>query len=39
MTVRLSTTVKNIQKLVSNEENKKVILRLYDFMKKNAITD
>ncbi|MGH9973415.1 MAG: hypothetical protein ACRD93_05915 [Nitrososphaeraceae archaeon] len=34
MTVRLSTTVRNIEKVVSNEENVKIILRFFEFMKK-----
>lgn len=34
MTVRLSTTVSNIEKIVSNEENVQVILRFFAFMKK-----
>jgi hypothetical protein len=34
MTVRLSTTVGNIEKIVSNEENVKVVLRFVEFMKK-----
>jgi integrase/recombinase XerD len=34
MTVRLSTTVSNIQKDVSNEVNVQVIIRFFEFMKK-----
>jgi integrase/recombinase XerD len=34
MTVRLSTTVRNIEKIVSNEQNVKTILRFFEFMKK-----
>lgn len=34
MTVRLSTTVGNIDKIVSNEENVQAILRFFEFMKK-----
>jgi hypothetical protein len=34
MTVRLSTTVSNIEKAVSNEENVQTILRFFEFMKK-----
>ena len=34
MTVRLSTTVSNIEKPVCNEENVKIILRFFEFMKK-----
>ena len=34
MTVRLSTTVSNIEKAVCNEENVKMILRFFEFMKK-----
>jgi integrase/recombinase XerD len=34
VTVRLSTTLNNLVRSVSNEENKKVILRLFDFMKR-----
>jgi len=32
MTVRLSTTVKNIEKTVSNTENMEIILRFFEFM-------
>ena len=34
MTVRLSTTVSNIEKAISNEENVQTILRFFEFMKK-----
>jgi hypothetical protein len=34
MTVRLSTTVSNIEKIVSNEENVQTMLRFFEFMKK-----
>jgi hypothetical protein len=34
MTVRLSTTIRNIENVVSNEENVKIILRFFEFMKK-----
>lgn len=34
MTVRLSTTVSNIKKIVSNEENVQTMLRFFEFMKK-----
>ena len=34
MTVGLSTTVSNIEKIVSNEENVETILRFFEFMKK-----
>lgn len=34
MTVRLSTTLSNIENLVSNEENVKMIIRFFEFMKK-----
>lgn len=33
MTVRLSTTIRNIEKRVSNPENVKIILRFFEFMK------
>jgi hypothetical protein len=36
MTVRLSTTVSNIEKAVCNEENVKIILRFFEFMKKRS---
>ena len=34
MTVRLSTTVSNIEKAISNEEDVQTILRFFEFMKK-----
>ena len=34
MTVRLTTTVSNIEKSLSNEENVETILRFFEFMKK-----
>ncbi len=34
MTVRLSTTVGNIEKIVFNEKNVKIILQFFEFMKK-----
>lgn len=34
MTVRLSTTVNNLQKVVSNKENVEIIMRFFEFMKK-----
>jgi integrase/recombinase XerD len=34
MTVRLSTTVRNIEKSISSPENVEIILRFFDFMKK-----
>ena len=34
MTVRLSTTVRNIEKTVSNQENVEIILRFFEFMRK-----
>ena len=34
MTVRLSTIVSNIEKIVSNEENVQAILLFFEFMKK-----
>ncbi len=34
MTVRLSTTVRNIERTVSNPENVEIILRFFEFMKK-----
>jgi len=34
MTVRLSTTVRNIEKTLSNPENVEIILRFFEFMKK-----
>ena len=37
MTVRLTTTVSNIEKAVSNEENVETILRFFEFMKKNIM--
>jgi integrase len=33
MTVKLSTTLRNIEKNVSNSENEKIILRFFEFMK------
>jgi integrase/recombinase XerD len=34
MTVRLSTTVRNIEKMIYNQENVETILRFFEFMKK-----
>ena len=34
MTVRLSTTVRNAGTVVSNQQNVKIILRFFEFMKK-----
>jgi integrase/recombinase XerD len=34
MTVRLSTTVRNIEKTISNPENVEIILRFFEFMKR-----
>ena len=34
MTVKLSTTLNNLERSVSSEENKKIILRFFDFMKR-----
>ncbi|MGB8026479.1 MAG: hypothetical protein WCE95_02620 [Nitrososphaeraceae archaeon] len=34
MTVRLSTTLNNLEKSISNEENKKLIQQFFDFMKR-----
>jgi integrase len=34
MTVRLSTTVSNIERIVSNQQNAEAILRFFEFMKK-----
>lgn len=39
MTAKLSTTVKNIEKHVSNEENAKLILLFFEFMKKNGTSE
>jgi hypothetical protein len=39
MTVRLSTTVKNIEKTVSNTENMEIILRFFEFMKHNGTSE
>lgn len=39
MTVRLSTTVHNAEKVVSNEENVKIIFRFFEFMKKNGTSE
>lgn len=39
MTVRLSTTVGNIEKIVSNEQNAKTIMRFFEFMKKNGTSE
>jgi predicted type IV restriction endonuclease len=33
MTAKLSTTVNNIERIVSNEENRQLILRFFEFMK------
>ena len=34
MTVKLSTTLNNLERSISNEENKEVIQRFFDFMKR-----
>lgn len=34
MTVKLSTTLNNLERFISNEENKEVIKRFFDFMKR-----
>jgi hypothetical protein len=34
VTVKLSTTLNNLERSVSSEENKKIILRFFDFMKR-----
>lgn len=34
MTVKLSTTLNNLERSVSSEENKEVIQRFFDFMKR-----
>lgn len=39
MTVRLTTTLKNIDKAVSNEENAETILRFFEFMKKTGTSE
>ena len=39
MTVRLSTTVRNAGEVVSNQENVKIILRFFEFMKKNGTSE
>ena len=39
MTVRLTTTISNIEKIVSNEENVQTILRFFAFMKKNGTSE
>ena len=39
MTVRLSTTVRNVGEVVSNQENVKIILRFFEFMKKNGTSE
>lgn len=39
MTVRLSTTVRNAGEVVSNQENTKIILRFFEFMKKNGTSE
>ena len=36
MTVKLSTTVSQIHAVVSNEESRQLILRFFEFMKKNG---
>ncbi len=35
MTAKLSTTVSQIHTVVANEENRHLILRFFEFMKKN----
>jgi hypothetical protein len=39
MTVRLSTTVRNIEKTVSNTVNMEIILRFFEFMKHNGTSE
>ena len=39
MTAKLSTTVKNIEKYVSNEENVKLIFLFFEFMKKKSTSE
>ena len=39
MTVRLSTTVQNATELVSNQENVKIILQFFEFMRKIGISE
>ena len=39
MTVRLSTTVRNASEVVPNQENVKIILRFFEFMKKNGTSE
>lgn len=39
MTVRLTTTVKNIEKKVFNQENREIILRFFEFMKRNGTSE
>jgi integrase len=39
MTARLATTVSNIEKAVSNEENVQSILQFFEFMKKNGTSE
>ena len=39
MTVRLSTTVRNAGEVISNQENMKIILRFFEFMKKNGTSE
>jgi hypothetical protein len=34
VTVKLSTTLNNLERSLSSEENKKIILRFFDFMKR-----
>ena len=34
MTVKLSTTIKNIKRYVLNSENKQLIVQFYEFMKR-----
>jgi hypothetical protein len=39
MTERLSTTVRNTGEVASNQENMKIILRFFEFMKKNGTSE
>ena len=39
MTVRLSTTVRNVGEVVSNQVNVQMILRFFEFMKKNGTSE
>ncbi|HXV88865.1 MAG TPA: hypothetical protein VD710_07215 [Nitrososphaeraceae archaeon] len=39
MTVRLSTTVRNIEKTVPNQKNAEIIARFFEFMKKTGTSE